>query len=322
MREYAAVIGAGKSGCGFIGRLLAERGVPFIVIDADDQALQRVREGYDVQFYGSGRRLHIQPEEAYPIRDGGARRAAADARIIFVSVGFQNLRQVGQWLAQGIEAPKCPILVCENGSGAAEELEIGAGKPLNAASAAIFCTTERENGVIFSQDFSLLYYDHPAVRGSVPDWDFLVGEDAFSNLMGRKLYTYNAASAVICYLGWEKGYTLLADAANDPDIRQALQTFYQNINIAICREFGCSREEQETFSKMSFEKFTDPSITDTIRRNARNPLRKLTHGERIIGPYRLLCKYGLDTAVMDRVLDAALAYAQSGEQEGEQNENH
>lgn len=322
MHEYAAVIGAGKSGCGFIGRLLSERNVPFIVIDTDDQALQRVREGYDVRFYGSDRCLHIYPEETYHSRDSDAWKAVADARIIFVSVGFQNLRQVGQWLTQGTEGPRCPILVCENGSGAAEELEIGAGMPLNAASAAIFCTTERENGVIFSQDFSFLYYDRPAVEGLVPSWDFLVGEDAFSDLMARKLYTYNAASAVICYLGWEKGYTLLSDAANDPDIREALQTFYQNINIAICREFSCSKEEQESFSKMSFEKFTDPSITDTIQRNARNPLRKLTHSERIIGPYRLLCKYGLDTAVMDRVLDAALAYARSGEQGGERNENH
>ena len=40
----------------------------------------------------------------------------------------------------------------------------------------------------------------------------------FSNFLTRKLYTYNAASCVIAYIGWKKGYSNYADAANDEEI--------------------------------------------------------------------------------------------------------
>lgn len=311
MRDYAVVIGAGKSGCGFIGRLLAEEKVPFAAVDTDPQALLRVGEGYDVVFYGGERRLHIRPQGAYDAGAAGVDRVLSGARAVFVSVGFQNLRQAGALLAGRVGAD-CPVFVCENGSGAAEELRQGADVPLCAASAAIFCTTEWEDGAFHSQAFPWLYYDRPALGGREPAWGFLRGEDAFADLMVRKLYTYNAASAIICYLGWQKGYTLLADAANDPDILKDLRDFYRDISAAICREFGCPEEEQAAFAQMSLDKFTDRRITDTIRRNARNPLRKLTHNERIVGPCLLLRKYGYSTAVMERVLDAALDYAQCG----------
>ena len=113
---------------------------------------------------------------------------------------------------------------------------------------------------------------------------------------------------MIAYLGWIKGYENYGDAANDEEILALLDRNYQATNRALCREFGYDEADQEEFALLSRKKFCDRTIEDTIARNARDPRRKLAAGERIIGPIRLLCKYGEDASVMEKTAAAAILY--------------
>ena len=135
----------------------------------------------------------------------------------------------------------------------------------------------------------------------------------FSNFLTRKLYTYNAASCVIAYLGWKKGYSNYADAANDEEILELLDKNYAATNRVLCKEFGYDKKDQEEFALLSKKKFCDRTIVDTVARNARDPQRKLAAGERIMGPIQLMYKYGEDASVLEQTAAAAIQYDNDGE---------
>ena len=135
----------------------------------------------------------------------------------------------------------------------------------------------------------------------------------FSDFLTRKLYTYNAASCVIAYLGWKKGYTNYADAANDEEILALLDKNYEVTNRVLCKEFGYEPEDQKEFALLSRNKFCDRTIVDTVARNARDPQRKLAAEERIMGPIKLMYKYGEDASVLEQTAAAAVLYDNDGE---------
>lgn len=126
--------------------------------------------------------------------------------------------------------------------------------------------------------------------------------------MIRKIYTYNAASAVIAYLGAKKGYCEYPDAANDAEIARELDSFYAEINCAICAEYGIDPREQAEFAELSRRKFQNRAIKDSVERNAANPARKLSAGERIIAPARLILKHGGSADALVKTAAAAIEY--------------
>jgi len=130
--------------------------------------------------------------------------------------------------------------------------------------------------------------------------------------MKRKLYTYNAASGIIAYLGAAAGHADYAAAANDPRIERALDRFYAAINEAVCAEYGVDRREQAEFAAASKRKFQNRAIVDTIGRNAASPERKLGATERIVAPMRLIAAHGGDASVLYDTAAAALRYAGAG----------
>ena len=130
----------------------------------------------------------------------------------------------------------------------------------------------------------------------------------FEDFLTRKLYTYNAASCIIAYLGWKKGYTIYSEAANDTEILRMLDENYKLTNEVLCKAYGYDEKEQQEFALLSRAKFLDPTIVDTVERNARDPKRKVAEGERLLGPIKLLHEYGKDASVLEKTVAAALQY--------------
>jgi mannitol-1-phosphate 5-dehydrogenase len=141
-------------------------------------------------------------------------------------------------------------------------------------------------------------HEIPGMR-FVPDFDML---------MRRKIYTYNAASAIIAYLGAKKGYADYSDAANDAEIACELDSFYDEINHAVCEEYGVARKEQSEFASLSKMKFQNRKIKDSVGRNAAGPARKLSPDERIVGAARLIVKHGGRADALIKTAAAAISY--------------
>ncbi len=304
------VVGAGKTGRGFVGRLLKEAGREILFIDRDQKLVDALNEAgsFTVHFFGDGR----EPLKVDHFRAAVWENASfEDAELILVSVGGQNLPDVGKSMAGLLdESRHYTVITCENASHPSAVLKAAVGKSnISVSEATVFCTTIEGEGLdIRSEDYPCLQCDEDLLEGYEPGIRQIRPFPQFSNFLTRKLYTYNAASCVIAYLGWIKGYENYGDAANDEEILALLDQNYQATNRALCREFGYDEGDQEEFALLSRKKFCDRTIADTISRNARDPQRKLAAGERIIGPIRLLLQYGEDASVLEKTAAAALLY--------------
>ncbi len=309
------VVGAGKTGRGFIARLLQEVNEEVIFIDKNAElvdALNTSKE-FKVSFFGNVR-------AAYKVNNFKActweTADLEDAELILVSVGGQNLKDVGASLAPLLNNEKhYYIITAENASHPSKTLKEAIGKDnISVSESTVFCTTIEDGGLdINSENYPYLQCDADLLEGYVPTAKTLKPIGNFSNFLTRKLYTYNAASCVIAYIGWKKGYSNYADAANDEEVLELLDKNYEVTNKVLCKEFGYEEADQKEFAALSKAKFCDRTIVDTVARNARDPQRKLGAAERIIGPIKLLHKYGEDASVLERTAACAILYDNDGE---------
>jgi len=318
MRNKAVIIGAGNTGRGFIARLARESGYNILFIDKDKSLVRRLNEEkqYRIDFFGDIRpSFEIDRYRAVDWENTDIDDIAEDD-IIFVSVGGRNLKEAGEQFKKFTGNGIFQVIVCENAVNAAQTFKDAAGGGivggrinLLVSEGTVFCTSVESEGLnILSEDYPYLQYDVEAFDNNSVAIHGLVPVIGFEDFLKRKFYTYNAASCIITYLGWIKGYKLFGEAANDPDILRMLDINYAETNMALCAEYGYSEKDQREFALISREKFCDKNIIDTIERNARDPYRKITPEERIVGTLRFIEKHGGNTQVLEMTLAAMLMY--------------
>lgn len=305
-----AVVGAGKTGRGFLGRLLQEAQQQMLFIDKDALLVEKLNQQkhFTVHFFGEVRQpLQVSCYQAHTWETASLQ----DVQLILVSVGGQNLKDVGAALRERLDPQQhYYIITAENASHPSKTLREAIGMDnVSVSEATVFCTTIEKDGLdIHSENYPYLQCDADLLDGYIPTAQQIRPVGQFSNFLTRKLYTYNAASCVIAYNGWILGYTNYGEAANDPRILAMLDENYLQTNRVLCMEYGYSPEDQAEFAQLSKNKFCDKTIVDTIARNARDPQRKLAAGERIMGPMRLIYSHGGDCTVLERTCAAAVLY--------------
>ena len=320
MSNKIAVIGAGKTGRGFIGRLLIEDNKKIVFIDKNEELVKALNEKgkFKVSFFGNSREAVEVNGYTASSWDGAD---LSDVTVIFVSVGGMNLKDVGKELKNLINDGKMRhIIVCENASHPAKTLSEAIGLDnITVSESTVFCTTIENGGIdIASENYPYLQCDAAPLGNFDPSIKGVKPINGFENFLTRKLYTYNAASCVIAYLGYAKGYTDYGEAANDPEILALLDRNYEATNRVLCKIYGYDEDDQREFAALSKQKFCDRTITDTVSRNAREPQRKLAFGERIIGPLCLIDEQSDDTSVLILTAAAALLYSHESDAAWEQ----
>ena len=311
------IIGAGKTGRGFIARLAAEDNAEITFIDKDEKLVAELnrQKSFSVSFFGGVREsINVTNYTATTWEDADL----SDSELILVSVCGSNLKAVGEELSIRLKKDKhYHIITAENYSKPSEVLKEAIGLDnVSVSEATVFCTTIENCGIdISSENYPYLQCNADLLDGYIPEIPSIKPIENFGNFLTRKLFTYNAASCVIAYLGYLKGYTDYAKAANDEDILKLLDKNYEVTNKVLCTEFGYDIEDQREFAQLSKNKFCDKTIVDTVARNAREPQRKLGANERIIGPMLLINKYNEDASVLEMTAAAMLLYDNDGEDE-------
>ncbi|MBR5539457.1 MAG: NAD-binding protein [Clostridia bacterium] len=304
-----AVVGAGKTGRGFIGRLLAEDNAEIVFIDKDKVLVDELnaKGEFTVRFFGNVREpFTVKNFKAYTWENADI----DGCELILVSVGGQNLPDVGASLAGLLkDNVHYTIITCENSSKPSAVLSAAIGNmDISVSEATVFCTTTDSGLDIDSENYPYLQCNADLLGGYDVKIRGIRPIENFGNFLTRKLYTYNAASCVIAYLGYVKGYTDYAKAANDEEILRQLDKNYEVTNKVLCKEFGYDEADQAEFAALSKEKFCSKTIVDTVARNARDPERKLAKGERIMGPMCLIYENGIMPEVLIKTAAAALLY--------------
>ncbi len=306
-----AMIGAGKTGRGFIGRLLAEDSKEILFVDKNAALVDALNEAgsFKVSFFGGVREpMTVSNYKAVTWENADL----SDITVIMVSVGGMNLKDVGAELKKLINDGKMRhIIVGENASHPAKTLSEAIGLDnITVSESTVFCTTIEDGELdIASENYPYLQCDAKPLGDFELNIKTVRPIMGFENFLTRKLYTYNAASCVIAYLGYAKGYSDYGEAANDPEILELLDRNYAATNRVLCKVYGYTEEDQREFAALSKQKFCDRTIKDTVARNAREPQRKLAYAERIMGPLCLLDEHGEDTSVLLLTAAAALLYS-------------
>lgn len=321
MRSKVVIIGAGGSGRGFIPRLLQKEPVSICFVDKNAELIDQLEKQGSYHVRAGENDCEITGYEAFHTDNEESVRCTAQSDWVFVSVGEEHLPELSDFLTKASSLRgKSPlrIVVCENGIAPKNTLRKALeGTPAHAlvTQGVIFCTSipaEKGSLDILSQDYPELPYDTDEQLFEMPFANF-PAEKNFDKLLQRKIYTYNCLSACIAYLGYYLGYTVYAEAANDPRIKKLCEEFCQGLNRTICRCMNVELKDQELFANRALEKFSNPAISDTIQKNARSAVRKLSPTERILGPMKLMKKEKEDVSILLLVAAAALLYLEREE---------
>ncbi len=333
----AVVFGAGRIARGFVGNLLGLEGYGITFVDVSRQAVEELNSHgqYTVHILGA-------PEKSSVVHNVSALLTTSDelstrlneADVVFVSVGGANLGAVGKTIADSlgprIQGPARPlnIIVCENWRSAGQTLRsaieqelASKGIPFPAELVGVAESTIMRSAVdateeqrttdplaVQSQDYWSLPIDADALVGEMPDIKFVDPVRNFQNALERKLYTYNTGNATISYLGWLKGYNYLSEAANDPEIAEIADGAYREMGAAMIKTHGFEADEQREYAATSLRKFQDTTIIDPLTRQIRDPLRKLSRNDRLVGAAVFALDAGIQPESVAIGIAAALRY--------------
>lgn len=249
-------------------------------------------------------------------QEAEAIKAISEAEVISTSIMFTNLPKIAPLLAKGLKArvgsgqEKAIIMVCENaimgtdhlkkliaetGLITEEELEATGAFP-NVAVDRMALDGEHNGkaGIEVSDAFELAIE-----RKKLPDQDKqpIVGAEYVDDLdmyLQRKIYMINCGHALSGYYGQRKGYETVQDALRDPEIQAEVCSAVLEAASALEHKYGFTHESLvEYMDTMMLKRFLSPGIADAIARVSREPIRKLSPNDRIMGPAYMCEEYGL-----------------------------
>lgn len=334
----ATIFGAGKIARGFLGQILEMSGYEICFVDANKDLVNLLNTDgkYMVHILGDESKsstvssyevLHIDEQEKIS-------QSIKESDVIFVSVGGNALKAVGTMIGTILEKYGLPdkeisIITCENVKNAATVLdtaiyenvskknEDGLRKLLGICESVVMRTAtipspellEKEPLSVWVQNYWELPIDAEKYKGPELFIKGLKLKQGFGNLLTQKMYTNNTSNAVIAYNGHLLGYKYLSEAANSPEVSDILDLTYPEINKIMISSLGVSKDEQEDFSKNARAKYEDPIIIDRITRHAKDPIRKLSPNERLIGPAKLALENDIvPNQIIDTIAKAIFYY--------------
>ena len=130
------------------------------------------------------------------------------------------------------------------------------------------------------------------------------------NLMAfveRKLFTLNTGHAITAYLGKLAGHQTIRDAILDEKIRAVVKGQWKSGAVLIKR-YGFDADKHAAYIQKILGRFENPYLKDDVERVGRQPLRKLSAGDRLIKPLLGTLEYGLPHANRVKGIAAAMHY--------------
>jgi mannitol-1-phosphate 5-dehydrogenase len=331
----AVVFGAGKMACGLLGQLLTQSGFATMFVARRPEVSNAInrQNGYSLIVAGDDTdRLAIRNCSALLVHE--TRRVAeavAGADVIFTAVGIDNIAPIAPAISEGLwkrsrsHCEALNVIACENlpGAGAYLEHQILSVSPLKnemevkriggfsaALTRRIMNGGAIENGeMTFTVDPDYdLTIDALGLKGRFPHVQGATLTQEFSALVMRKLFILNCAQAVAAYLGYRERCRYIHEAAAHYRVAPIIQDAVTEAQIALTAEFPSQAEAIKQDGVEALARIANPRLADPINRVARDPRRKLSSRERLVGPARLASKHNLRRENLCLAVAAALTY--------------
>ncbi|NJC99625.1 mannitol-1-phosphate 5-dehydrogenase [Candidatus Erwinia dacicola] len=328
--------GAGNIGRGFIGKLLADAGIQLTFADVNQVVLDALnaRGEYPVQVVGGNAQVEIvKGVNAVNSTSDDIIALVADVDIVTTAVGPQILERIAGGIAKGLakrsdSANSHPlnIIACENMVRGTTQLK---GHVLKALPEQYHAWVEEHVGFIDSavdrivppseagnsdplevtvETFSEWIVDKTQFKGALPD---IPGMELTDNLMAfveRKLFTLNTGHAITAYLGQLAGHKTIREAILDEKVRAVVQGAMEESGAALIKRYGFDAAKHAAYIQKILDRFENPYLKDDVDRVGRQPLRKLSAGDRLIKPTLSTLEYHLPHDNLVTGIAAALHY--------------
>jgi len=322
-RSNVIVFGAGNIGRGLVGELLAAAGIHAIFVEANPALTRALAEAktYRVHLVGMSRRVHEVGGFDVLTSDEASEVAKAISSCLFAvtAVGGKHVHDVAPLIAPALHDRDSAlnIVLCENMPHADSLLResllaLGASpKEFVCVPASVERIVRRVEGALdlVGENGQTLYVESSRWQGDLPDIPEMTFCRDLEPFYARKLFTNNAGHAVLAYLGARVGCELIHDALEVSEIRSRLTELLDLAAKALVMRYGFGETEiREHLNFLVESRFGNRALADTVKRVARQPLRKLGPNERLAGLVRLLQQCGLPTESVSRIIAAALHY--------------
>ena len=349
--KKAVHFGAGKIGRGFIAELLHDSGYEVVFGDVVDELVNLVNKEHKYPLFLIDHNFEektIDNVIAYSnIKDADKLiDAMCEAEIITTSVMATNLPKVAPLIAKGLKKrleqgkDKVIVMACENAimgtdilKNAMVETNILTEEQINAIGVypntavdrMVFSGVHNEKeGIEIGDAFELVIE-----KGKLIDSDSepIKGAEYVDDIMmylQRKIYIINCGHAIAGYYGQVlKGYDIVQDALRDPNLLPQIRTAMLESASALEKKYGFSHESLvEYMETMMVKRFTTPGVVDPISRVSREPIRKISPNDRIMGPANNCEEYGLDNTYLLKGVACALKYKSEGDLQAEELQNY
>jgi mannitol-1-phosphate 5-dehydrogenase len=334
MTGVAVHFGAGNIGRGFVGLLLHRAGYQVVFADVVDELIDalngtpsyRVKEvGLDSteELVDNYRAVNSRRDEPAVIAE------IVSADIVTTAVGPTVLKFVAPVIAAGLRkrpdgSAPLAVMACENAINATDALagHIRALVPEAEwpalAARAVFADTAVDR-IVPAQpadaglDVTVERYfewaiERPPFAGQEPSIPDATWVDDLAPYIERKLFTVNTGHAATAYHGFVRGIGKLSDALADDRVRAAVEGTLDETKQLLVAKHEFSAEAQQAYVDKILERFANPYLPDTVDRVGRQPLRKLSRSERLIGPAAELAERGVRPRHLLATVEAALSF--------------
>ena len=333
MSGVAVHFGAGNIGRGFVGLILHRAGYQVVFADVVDELIDALNRtpSYLVKEVG----LDSSEERVDNYRAINSRRdelvvvdAIASADIVTTAVGPTVLKFVAPVIAAGLGkrpggAAPLAVMACENAINATDALaeHIRSAAPEAEwpalAAKAVFANTAVDRIVPAQSTDGLdvtveTYFEwaieRPPFGGEEPSIPDATWVDDLAPYIERKLFTVNTGHAATAYHGFVRGIKKLSDALADEVVRAAVTGVLGETKQLLVAKHEFSAEAQQAYVDKILQRFANPHLPDTVDRVGRQPLRKLSRTERLIGPAAELADRGIRPRHLLATVEAALSF--------------
>lgn len=339
MPFQALHFGAGNIGRGFLGQLYWESGFITRFVDISTELVDALHERreYPIRLVGEyTRELRITNVDAVSASNvGSIADLILHGDIISTAVGAHVLPRLGEVIARGLEkrfsrtnAPPINILICENLVGGdkilhdavfealspdfVDVVEARVGFVMASIGRMVPVMTEAQKAedplLICVEPYRDLPVDKDAVKGALPPVRHIQLKPNFDGYIARKLYIHNLSHAATAYLGYLFGHEYTWQAIQDKRILEKVEACIEESIKAIHQKYGLGIIDLEEHAEDLFERYANKGLADTVARVARDPLRKLSATDRIIGAGQLCVEQGIHPEAIAFIAAAAMRY--------------
>ncbi|MEG3133541.1 mannitol-1-phosphate 5-dehydrogenase [Rouxiella sp. T17] len=338
--------GAGNIGRGFIGKLLADAQVELTFADVSPVLLDALnsRNSYDVHVVGEQKIIEtVKNVNAVNSAGQDAINLIAQVDLVTTAVGPTILEKIAPNVAKGLvlrhqQGNENPlnIIACENMVRGTSQFK---QHVINALPEEEKAWVEAHVGFVDSavdrivpppaagttdplevtvETFSEWIVDQTQFKGPLPD---IKGMELTDNLMAfveRKLFTLNTGHAITAYLGQQAGHATIRDAILDPKVRDIVKGAMEESGAVLIKRYGFDSEKHAAYIQKILSRFENPYLQDDVERVGRQPLRKLSAGDRLIKPLLGTQEYALPHANLVHGIAAAMRYRSEQDQQAQE----